>query len=309
MKRKLASWGIGFSLITFFCVPEIIHATVNHDVPFVPDHYLSYDVHTVSLHRHHISLKDRFIDWTDFVVQKPFKLLNPTVKRHNGAVYDIRDPKLHYAAYELDFDQDLFVDEKVLVINQFGQFEIDAFKVNHILVPTHKKELAAAFDDKLSDAHHRDQADHYLCYEIPPVELDLQSGFLKDQFRSRSFGKMTARHFCNPVAKKHNDRVFDIVHNDSTNHIMCFEIERESIWKAVELINQFGEKKVLVTHDDELCVPSASINIPRECSQGQPSDGGMCNGYCDDPTLTCLPDTSGGGCYCGIPYDTCSLGN
>ncbi len=72
-----------------------------------------------------VSLKDQFLDWTDFRVSSPFKLLNPTRKRHNGTVYEIENNNLHYTAFKVSNQQEITVDQKVTVSNQFGQFEIE----------------------------------------------------------------------------------------------------------------------------------------------------------------------------------------
>lgn len=269
-----------------------------HDY-FEPDHYLSYDILTISLHKHHISLQDQFIDWTDFTVRKPIKLLNPVAKRHNGQVHGIKDPKLHYTAYELNYPNDISIDEKVLVINQFGEFILEKFRPDRLLTPTYKRELTMLNEnDAFDPMHHSDAYDHYLCYEIPPITIETGAGFLKDQFRSRPFDKLVAKRFCNPAAKKHKDKVYDIAHDDPTNHLMCFEIDSLRIFRVVALLNQFGVKKAIVTKDDELCVPSFKTKLADECMGSKPGDDGMCNGICPNPADTCLPDPAGQRCDC-----------
>lgn len=268
------------------------------DSVFSPDHYLSYDISTIALRKHHIQLKDQFIDWSDFTVRKPIKLLNPTVKRHNNEVYGIKDPLLHYAAYELEDGTDININENVLVINQFGSFKIDSFRPELLLAPTRKANLTPFSDSIDGGLHHNDLYDHYLCYEIPPIEIDDQDGFLKDQFRSREFGRLVARRLCNPAAKIHDSKLSDIAHDTPENHLMCFEIEQKRIFKIVGLHNQFGYKKALVTKDEELCVPSVKIKLNDDCVGQKPDEDGTCNGLCPDPDETCVPDSTTDKCSC-----------
>lgn len=264
---------------------------------FEPDHYLSYDIKTTSIRKHTVSLRDQFIDWTDFRVVKPKKLLNPTVKRHNNKVYEIARPRLHYTAFEIKAAEPIDVVAPVVVTNQFGTFTLDKFRAELLLAPSLKKSLSS-FDEELDpDDEIALTADHYLCYEIPRFEVETSSGFLKDQFRGREFGRLVARRFCNPVAKIHNDKIFEIINDVQNNHLMCFDLEKERILKAVALLNQFGLKKALVFNDDQLCVPSTKIRIPEPCTGSVPDNEGICNGVCENTTDICVP-TAAGICDC-----------
>lgn len=265
---------------------------------FVPDHYLSYDIKTATLHSHKIRLKDQFISWTDFVVNKPNKLLNPTLKRHNNTVNPIKNPLLHYAAYRLDYEHDLHISANVIAINQFGTFKLDTFRPESLLVPSLKRHLNW-FDDSSQSV----PGDHYLCYTIPPITIDNQFGFLKDQFRSRIFETLTATKFCNPAAKIHDGKQFDIVNDVEGNHLMCFDIGKRRILRFVELLNQFGNKKALVANDHEVCVPTIKIHIPTECKGSKPGDGGVCNGEC--PTSEICRIDAAGLCACFPEQPSC----
>lgn len=265
---------------------------------FQLDHYLSYDIKTTSSISHSIKLKDQFIDWTDFRVNKPMKLLNPAVKRHNNQVYGITNPQLHYTAYRLE-GQDLSIIAPVIVSNQFGQFILEQFRADRLLVPTRKINFTPFDDADRIDAQGFDiSEDHYLCYEIPPITIATDSGFLKDQFRGRSFGNLVAKRFCNPVAKAHDGRVSEIINDIPDNHLMCFELDKTRILRVVALFNQFGAKKALVVRDDELCVPSIKMRLPELCVGSTPDNDGVCNGMCPTPSDICLPDEASGACDC-----------
>lgn len=269
-----------------------INATENK--PFQPDHYLSYNIKTGPMRSHKVSLRDQFMDWTDFIVTDPIKLLNPTLKRHNNQVFPINNPQLHYTAFQLKETAPSNISAKVLVHNQFGNFTLDKFRPDRLLAPTHKKVLSLFGSDNEATP-----GDHYLCYEIPPVTVTTSFGFLKDQFRSREFETtLIAKRFCNPVAKIHEDKLFEIENDDITNHLMCFELDKKRILKLVELVNQFGRKKAVVTSDDEICVPSLKIHLPVECKGSLPNDEGLCNGQCPNPDDICRAETASGLCSC-----------
>lgn len=260
---------------------------------FEPDHYISYDIQTARSQRHHIKLRDQFIDWTAFAVGKPIKLLNPTLKRHNNQVFEIKNPALHYTGYELEYAHDIHISANVLVVNQFGSFFLDEFRPDRLLTPAQKRHLTPLATDNEAII-----ADHYLCYEIPPFEVTTEFGFLKDQFRSKEFQNLVARRFCNPAAKLHNDKVYDIVNDVSSNHLMCFEMDKERIHHIVDLLDQFGIKKAFVHRDDELCVPSYKIELPDDCEGSAPNDDGICNGLCPHPNDICRPDSTNQHCAC-----------
>jgi hypothetical protein len=272
---------------------------------FEPDHYLSYDVkagpHTVET----VTLKDQFIGPVDFIVEKPIKLLNPTLKRHNNVVVDIKYPRLHYTSYQISPIQDLQVNATVLVYNQFGQFVFDQFRPSRLLAPT-RKVITPTFTNP-TDKPGADaalQADHYLCYDIPRQTVATSFGYLKDQFRSRGFENLIATRLCNPVTKVHGEKVFQIVHQNEMNHLLCFELSKKTIFKMAALVDQFGTKGAVAFNDDELCVPSIKIKLSSDqCEGSLPDFEGQCNGSCPDPTNVCLPDPASQVCRCrdGIP--------
>ncbi len=259
---------------------------------FEPDHYLSYRIKSAAIRSNKIRLQDQFIDWTDFVVSKPSQLLNPTLKRHDNKVHEIKNPRLHYADYRLRYEQDINVSANVIAINQFGTFNLKEFRPHSVLVPTEKRTFSW-FGDDAKDV----PGDHYLCYAIPPITVENEFGFLKDQFRSRVFEKLTATRFCNPAAKIHDGKRYDIENKEEENHLMCFDIGPRRILKVVQLLNQFGNKKALVVRDHELCVPTIKIHLPTECKGSFPDEQGVCNGDCPNPTDTCQP-TATGPCEC-----------
>lgn len=225
---------------------------------FKPDHYISYDIKTTPFYPKTISLRDQFLGWTQFKLINPIKVLNPAVKRHNGIVYGINNEKLHYTAFRLWNDQEITVEKNVYVKNQFGEFYLNQFRPDHLLVPSHKIDfIPASIDDDYTVYN----SDHYLCYDIEEQQINLERGFFKDQFRGRDFVIRKATKLCNPAAKLHDDHESDIIHDVPSNHLMCFRLQRRRIFKQIALLNQFGIQKAVTINDDEICVPSTKFNL------------------------------------------------
>jgi len=272
---------------------------------FEPDHYISYDIQAAPHSAALVTLKDQFIGPVDFIVEKPIKLLNPTLKRHNNQVFEIKFPRLHYTAYQLRPLQDVAINASVLVFNQFGQFFFNEFRPTRLLAPTRK--ILTPISDNPNDhllPNLTLLADHYLCYDVIPQTVTTEFGYLKDQFRSRVFENLIVKRLCNPVAKRHGNQSFDIVHNSEMNHLVCFEMPKKRILKIAALVDQFGTKGAVALNDDELCVPSVKFKLSSEkCDGSFPNFEGQCNGSCPIAGQICLPNSITQLCQCsdGIP--------
>lgn len=253
----------------------------------VLDHYLSYDIEAFHFSRDKVFLSDQFMN-SGFVVGRPTRLLNPTVKRHNDQVFPINNKKLHYTGYKIRPVDEIKIDKSVIVFNQFGIFTLNKFEPTLLLAPSIKREILIG-NEIIDEEEALIKADHYLCYDIEDQEVPYQFGFLKDQFGGRDFGKLIAKRLCNPVTKEHDGKVYDIIDNSIYNHLMCFEIEQESIFRLVTLRDQFSKKLAWVYQSNEVCVPSTKIEVPNNpCSF---DDAGVCGGECDNG-LVCGIDTA-----------------
>lgn len=288
-----------FSSFVFAHMTPLVAGPVATQI-FEPDHYLSYDVQAAPHSPVRVTLRDQFIGPKDFIVEKPIKLLNPTLKRHNNQVFEIKYPKLHYTSYQLKPLEDVVINSTVLVFNQFGQFIFNEFRPSRLLAPT-RKILTPLSGNPAEDLkpRHTLLADHYLCYDVLPQTVTTQFGYLRDQFRARTFENLIVRRLCNPVAKRHANRDFDIIHNNETNHLLCFELPKKRILKFASLVDQFGAKGAVFLNDDELCVPSIKFKLSGgECEGSLPDFDGQCNGSCPTPSQICLPDPATQLCRC-----------
>ena len=288
MNTQFILWSSILSIFFSF----LVHA--EKSLSFEPDHYISYDIKARNGHWQMVNLRDQFLEPTDFLVRGPIKYLNPTLKRHNNQVFEIKNKKLHYAAYEVFPESNYDINETVVVHNQFGSFTFDAFKPSRLLVPSIKSHI---FKGK-KDRKILENSDHYLCYDIKPELIVTEGGYLKDEFRGRSFDTLIAKRLCNPVAKRHDDKYFDIINDVETNHLMCFELSKKRIFRLLHFKNQFGFRFAAALNDEELCVPSTRIKIRKKCEDQVPDSAGICGGDCPVATDLCIyiPETNECGC-------------
>lgn len=254
----------------------------------IPDHYMTYDIEAGPALREKVELTDSFLQAT-FIVGAPAKLFNPTKKRHNGQVYPINNEELHYTGYRVRALDDISLEKSVLVYNQFGMFNFKTFNPSLLLTPSIKREVFSFSDGNVRDPDDFN-ADHYLCYDVEEQDAGYFQGILRDQFGRRDIGSLTARRICNPVAKRHGDKNYEIKDDTALNHLMCFQMEQEFVLRLVTLKDQFGKKLGLVYQDDEVCVPSVQVEIPHNhCTF---DEEGVCGGECEDGLVCGIEDAS-----------------
>jgi hypothetical protein len=290
VKKTLLQYS-NFLLAVLLCVS--VHSALQaQNLPFSPDHYISYDVvqEPPGFVPVSVILQDQFIQAStfNFKVIKAIKILNPAKKIHANQTFNIQNTNLHYTAFQIQTISPINITKKVNVTNQFGNFTLESFVPDRILVPTRKIHLGA---DRIADLQAQNglgaappatnipAGDHYLCYAIT-AQLSQNPGAvaLQDQFRTRTIDALVPKHLCNPVAKTHKGKLSPILNNDSSNHLMCFALPKLTILnKRVGYLNQFGGKTLRVTNDDELCVPSTKVEVT-SCGF---SDG-ECGGSCPD---------------------------
>lgn len=245
-----------------------------------PDHFLSYPFNTlIELPERTVNLDDEFIDESNFTVGNGLRLLNPATKYHRGKILKPETPNTHYIAVEVTPEDvlDFLPNRDLLVFNQFQTHTIsipddlvigdDDNPVMELLVPSVKESCPGGDcvgDD--CDGCFPD-GDHYLCYELDGEENHCPFGVLsfKDQFiNSRLVDRIVPKRICNPVRKTFNDESTSF-NGAETNHLVCYEVLRKSIpLRLITLLNQFGEQKGFVRHNEEICVPSTELILPPE---------------------------------------------
>jgi len=102
------------------------------------------------------------------------------------------------------------------------------------------------------------ELDHFQCYEPREVEGEVKAEeiYVKDQFGEGRIVLATPVLHCNPSAKIHNDREFDIQNEE--DHLVCYKIEKQEKMegKRVQVRNQFGELQYSLRERLYFCAPS-----------------------------------------------------
>lgn len=230
------------------------------------DHYLSYLLDK-SIQPVTVTLRDQFIEPTDFKLVLIERLLNPVRKLHAGLAFNPKRPDLHYLAYRVQPSAQ-FTPRVVLIENQFEQRSITVTKPRYLLAPTGKKKLGIPIEKILANLPPNaankliasivppvpQNANHYLCYDIEPYDI-AKGVSLRDQFQNRQFEVVRALYLCNPTEKQHNDKISPIV--DENNHLMCYEtIPHNTLNRKVITHDQFGIKSQTAVRTEELCLPT-----------------------------------------------------
>lgn len=278
---------------------------------FTPDHYLSYRI--MSFHEpFKVFLRDQFIRGV-FNVYKPVRLLNPSDKLHlnpDGTINESKrnNPRLHYVAHEVYWENPAPVTKAVHIKNQFEEANLNIVTYPDLLLaPAAKRQyswqppsndptsplstMSAAIADAI-DAIVLPIPDgsHYLCYRVDQVDVSAVLVVFRDQFWSVDFNHLTRTHLCNPAIKRHNNKVYDTDIFDSDNHLVCYDIESSEIFRKVLTRDQFGSRPTYVYLNDEVCVPTRKTEVVPDIPCGEIGADGECAvaTNCPDNTI-CTP--------------------
>jgi hypothetical protein len=271
---------------------------------FTPDHYLSYQIMLHQQQTQKVFLRDQFIRG-NFYVFSPFRLLNPSDKLHllpDGTVnkIKIRNPRLHYLAYEINWENPVPVTKQVHIKNQFEESDITLVTYpDRLLAPAAKHQYAwqppntdpTLGPDALSEGAKAillpiPNGSHYLCYPLENLDLSTVLAVFRDQFWSIELNRLTRTHLCNPVVKRHNNKVYETDIHDSENHLVCYDIDPSAIFRKVLTRDQFGTRTGYVYLNDEVCVPTTKTEFVPEIPCGEVGADGEC------PVATNCPDNT-----------------
>ena len=136
---------------------------------------------------------------------------------------------------------------RVIVENQFGEFDIRTGRGFGLLVPTQKVERGSQFPEQL---------DHYKVYRLADVERAPEKALnLRDQFGRDEVRLRLPLYFAVPVVKRHGKKTY-FVRNDRA-HLLIFSMTSRELQKNVRLRNQFANGiGVRVVRSLMLAVPS-----------------------------------------------------
>jgi len=211
------------------------------------DHYQCYRVKTARLRRT-VKLKDQFGSRSGTVSART--TLCAPVSKNGGSVKDRRSHLACYATRSKAFEP-----FQVTVKNQFTQGDVlNVVSVDSLCLPTGKRKPAghpAPIPTKL---------DHYLCYDVKPVEQPPpRSVTLKDQFGSSQRRTTTPVLLCNPVSKNGGKIL------NRRAHLVCYSLAPTAEPRNVKvtLSNQFEPGATAVVLDSRtLCLPSLKQLTP-----------------------------------------------
>jgi hypothetical protein len=235
--------------------------------PLQGDHYLGYAVRVGGPFAPvDVELRDQF-EKGRFKVIRPDQLYNPTVKMlANGETSQIVDRSTHLLGYPIVPAQRFTPVKKVLLVNQFGFFQVNATKPVKLLVPSAKGHGSPV--PAPGDADHR--IDHYKCYSVTldaaydPNKLFPLTAFLLDQFEQQKWYDVARpTMLCNPVEKALGNETSPIKNID--NHLLCYRISpgadepRHQQVTDLRTNNQFGPARMNTVAARELCVPSRKL--------------------------------------------------
>jgi hypothetical protein len=239
-------------------------AQASHGKPL--DHFLCYrgTFNPNTAVGANITLKDQFAQQpVAHTVGDPRWFCNPAQKNHAGVgTFPIVHPNNHLTAYRLNRTVPL---KRMRVNNQFQSATSTSPpnlvtdpgtaqrpKRPLILVPTRKLPQPAPAN-----------IDHFKCYPTRPAAVS-QLVHVRDQFTQQplQIHVQTAALICNPAAKRHGTRTFQIQH--PAQHLVCYTIAPSNLQPpvGVQLRNQFGPRGLTAGRRLLLCVPSRKTVVP-----------------------------------------------
>jgi hypothetical protein len=193
-----------------------------------------------------VLLSDQFGEWTHAV--GPLRhFQNPARKEHQGRIFEITRPELHYTWWEIEPIPS--PRPMVSVENQFGPQTLDVFESRFLWNPARKNEPGPP-----------PPANHYKCYacaESAPGFQAVPPIFLQDQFQARQVFVSGPRFLCNPVAKRTAEGlIYPIV--DAEQHYVVYELDPGPALFTAVVTDQFVPAWQLapIGPDRMLAVPS-----------------------------------------------------
>jgi len=247
MSRKLR---IGFLGLALACVTlTATSAPAQQNPPGVdPTHYWTYGP-SYGGHPefHQILARDQFfVGFTPIHLDSLLRFINPV--RKNGS--PILDPELHYTWWNIANKLPNFA--SAILTNQFGQYPINVYDLQFMLVPARK-------DNAIPGSP---QANHYLCYRAtggPPPPGPYQ---LVDQWRTDVQQPGPLEYLCAPCWKDHAGVVYPAV--DEITHLAMYPIAPTSPQFFPYIQDQFFSGLCDVRQEpiEYLLVPSLKQLIP-----------------------------------------------
>jgi hypothetical protein len=277
---------LAMATLAVICTGSAFSFVETEELCVEPDHFLSYPFNPLpsSVLTGEIGLRDAFIEVIEddggALLGPLVGLLNPAIKWHNGKISRPNRPNTHYLAVAVGLPIGVTLPTvELLTFNQFGTrtFTTEDFvdidgegggvqPLVSLLVPSVKKACeggSCGLADLLACDDCFPDGDHYLCYDLlPQDECCSGNARFEDQFiKNRIIEALSPVRICNPVDKTENGVLFEANHEE-TNHLICYDVGDKNIsTRLVHLLNQFGQQAGWVRTNNEVCVPSTTIDV------------------------------------------------
>jgi len=178
------------------------------------------------------------------------RLCNPADK--NGEDPTAPQSDEHLVAYEIRHAPRFVSVPHVLVLNQFGSFQVEIVRPERLMVPSAKQ--FGVPPGPIANP----TLDHYKCYRVRGARTSVPGLTIEDQFGiPLAVDVKRPRRLCVPV-DKNNEGI-----QDRDGNLMCYRVKTRPrrLFAGVPFFidNQFEQEEILLSGPRELCVPSVTV--------------------------------------------------
>ena len=207
------------------------------------NHYLVYQVRTPVPGGFPVLLRDQFTspDFSSHVANPLEWFANPVEK--NGEA--MLDSLLHYTWWRISTPEPF--SQRVVVKNQFGEFELDVQNPQYLLNPANKNTPVPGPPPP--------HGDHYKCYRaVGPFTP--RPVTLRDQFGTFQGQVIAPEWLCNPTEKVYQGVTNPIERPEL--HYVCYRVQVSPTVPptTITFLDQFRSGQAMVQNQTWLCVPS-----------------------------------------------------
>jgi hypothetical protein len=211
---------------------------------FTINHFEVYQNNNQNTNGKPVTLRDQFGESNHTLTTLDFASV-PVSKNDEG----INDPRAHLLWWNLG--KTVGLSRRVVVRNQFGEFELVVGAPEYLLTPALKN---AAAGTPLPVTH-----GHFKCYRIEGKTISREV-VLSNQFGEHRSQALDPTYLCNPAEKQIDGQVHKIV--KPNEHLVCYTIDT-LVPKPVEATfrDQFSVWGTVLERPNLLCVPSTKEEV------------------------------------------------
>jgi len=247
-------------VVAFAVVLSAAPATAQDTDPiFTIDHYMTYLVIPPITLSVSLGLQDQFGESQHSALLLE-RFSTPADKNNEGII----DPSAHLSWWRL-LDGIDNPPRRVVVRNQFGEFELDVLLAAYLLAPAEKNVApnpgSPGSKSAPLDGPGTVGRDHYKCYDVVGESVEKMVS-LDDQFQHGPADVLIPLYLCNPVQKNHLDGTGNFPILKPTEHLVCYELTFPStLGLSTVFTDQFVQAPIDLETVDILCVPSEKDEV------------------------------------------------